>query len=62
MCEREARELPWELNVMMLRRLANMLAGEVLLMIAHKEGKFTATRLRPASRLDQKIEAVSSTV
>ncbi len=48
-------------NEMIPRRLAKMRSGEVLLTMVQREGRLTARRLRPASRLDQKMVAVSST-
>ena len=64
MCEREGLELPperRERNENILRRLAKKPSGEELLTYAHREGKLTAIRLRPASKFDQNILSVSST-
>ena len=35
---------------------------DILPMMAHKDGRLTARRLKPPSRLDQKTVSVSSTV
>lgn len=64
--EREERcePLPSERNEMALRMLAtNCDAGvDILPTMAHKEGRLTARRHKPHSRLDQKTVSVSSTV
>lgn len=51
-----------ERRLIILQRLANKRAGGALFLMAHREGRFTARRLKPASRLDQEINAVATTM